>query len=142
VKLLACLANHSLQGNLISNAFGSLIAAGVLNNMEGVGGHAAWRWLFFIEGALTMGVAVIAAVMLPDTLENSRGFSREELAVARLRMLEDAGEIDADGKDEPWYHGLRLCLTDYKIYILMLSLIAVVTGLVSVLLVTRPVRID
>lgn len=78
-----------------------------------------------------MGVAVIAAVMLPDTLENSRGFSQEELAVARLRMLEDTGEVDADGKDEPWYQGLRLCLTDYKIYILMLSLIAVVTGLVS-----------
>lgn len=34
-------------GNLISNAFGSLIAAGVLANMKGVLGHAAWRWLFY-----------------------------------------------------------------------------------------------
>lgn len=116
---------------MISNAFGSLIAAGVLNNMQGVAGHAAWRWLFFIEGALTMGVAVIAAFMLPDTLENSRGFSKEELAVARLRMLEDTGEVDADGENQPWYEGLRLCLIDYKIYLLMISLIAVVTGLVS-----------
>ncbi|KAJ9090793.1 hypothetical protein QFC20_007820 [Naganishia adeliensis] len=117
------------SGNLISNAFGSLIAAGVLNNMQGVAGHAAWRWLFFIEGALTMGVALIAAVMLPDTLENSRGFSQEELAVARLRMMEDVGEADTATTDEKWYDGLRLCLVDYKIYILMLSLIAVVTGL-------------
>lgn len=31
-------------GNLISNAFGNLIAAGVLDNMEGKLGHAAWRW--------------------------------------------------------------------------------------------------
>lgn len=116
---------------MISNAFGSLIAAGVLNNMQGVAGHAAWRWLFFIEGALTMGVALIAAVMLPDTLENSRGFSQEELAVARLRMMEDVGEADTDSKDEKWYIGLKMCLTDYKIYILMVSLIAVVTGLVS-----------
>jgi hypothetical protein len=108
-----------------------LIAAGVLNNMQGVAGHAAWRWLFFIEGALTMGVAVIAAFMLPDTLENSRGFSQEELAVARLRMMEDVGEADTAATDEKWYDGLRLCLVDYKIYILMLSLIAVVTGLVS-----------
>ncbi|KAJ9114534.1 hypothetical protein QFC20_001407 [Naganishia adeliensis] len=117
------------SGNLISNAFGSLVAAGVLNNMQGVAGHAAWRWLFFIEGALTMGVALIAAVMLPDTLENSRGFSQEELAVARLRMMEDVGEADTAATDEKWYDGLRLCLVDYKIYILMLSLIAVVTGL-------------
>lgn len=31
-------------GNLISNAFGNLIAAGVLDNMQGKLGHAAWRW--------------------------------------------------------------------------------------------------
>lgn len=34
-------------GNLISNAFSSLIAAGILSNMQGVLGHAAWRWLFW-----------------------------------------------------------------------------------------------
>jgi MFS family permease len=34
-------------GNLISNAFSALIGAGVLSNMQGVMGHAAWRWLFF-----------------------------------------------------------------------------------------------
>ena len=34
-------------GNLISNAFSSLIGAGVLSNMQGVLGHAAWRWLFW-----------------------------------------------------------------------------------------------
>lgn len=61
-----------------------------------------------------MGVAIIAALMLPDTLENSRGFSQEELAVARLRMMEDVGEADTDSMDEKWYDGLRLCLLDYK----------------------------
>ena len=34
-------------GNLISNAFGSLIASGILSNMDGVLGHAAWRWVRF-----------------------------------------------------------------------------------------------
>ena len=31
-------------GILISNAFGSLIASGILDSMEGVFGYAAWRW--------------------------------------------------------------------------------------------------
>ena len=31
-------------GSLISNAFGSLIASGILDGMEGKLGHAAWRW--------------------------------------------------------------------------------------------------
>jgi MFS family permease len=34
-------------GNLISNAFSALVAAGVLSNMQNVLGHAAWRWLFW-----------------------------------------------------------------------------------------------
>jgi MFS family permease len=34
-------------GNLISNAFSALVGAGVLSNMQGVLGHAAWRWLFY-----------------------------------------------------------------------------------------------
>lgn len=32
-------------GSLISNAFGSLIASGILDGMEGKLGHAAWRWV-------------------------------------------------------------------------------------------------
>ena len=38
-------------GNLISNAFSALIAAGVLSNMQGILGHAAWRWLFWSKFA-------------------------------------------------------------------------------------------
>lgn len=41
-------------GNLISNAFSALIGAGVLSNMQGVLGHAAWRWLFWSESLPTM----------------------------------------------------------------------------------------
>lgn len=33
-------------GSLISNAFGSLIASGILSGMEGKLGHAAWRCVF------------------------------------------------------------------------------------------------
>ena len=40
-------------GNLISNAFSALVAAGVLSNMQGVLGHAAWRWLFFSKSSGT-----------------------------------------------------------------------------------------
>ncbi|WWD20838.1 hypothetical protein CI109_105315 [Kwoniella shandongensis] len=117
-------------GNLISNAFGSLIAAGVLANMKGKLGHAAWRWLFFIEGALTMFFAIVAVFMLPDFPHNTRrGFTEEERQVAQLRMLEDVGEVDRDSGEDRWYSGLVMALKDWKIYILMLSLTACVTGL-------------
>jgi MFS family permease len=42
------------SGNLISNAFSALIAAGIFSNMQGMLGHSAWRWLFWIIGALCL----------------------------------------------------------------------------------------
>lgn len=37
-------------GAQLANAFGGLVAAGVLGHLDGAQGIAAWRWLFIIEG--------------------------------------------------------------------------------------------
>jgi MFS family permease len=116
-------------GNLISNAFSALVGAGVLSNMQGVLGHAAWRWLFWIEGGVTMGVAIAAALILPDLPTNSKGFTEEELQVAQLRMIEDVGEVDEDSSDDGVFDGLFMALKDPKIYVLMFTLTAYVVGL-------------
>lgn len=42
------------SGSLLSGAFGGLIAAGILKNMDGVAGLHAWKWLFIIESVLTV----------------------------------------------------------------------------------------
>jgi MFS family permease len=116
-------------GNLISNAFSALVGAGVLSNMQGVLGHAAWRWLFWIEGAVTMFIAITAFFILPDLPHNSKGFTEEELQVAQLRMVEDVGEADTDSKDQGAFDGLVMALKDVKIYLMMLTFTAYVVGL-------------
>ncbi|KAL6413126.1 hypothetical protein AUP68_02624 [Ilyonectria robusta] len=116
-------------GNLISNAFSALVGAGVLSNMQGVLGHAAWRWLFWIEGAVTMSIAISAAFILPDLPHNSRGFTEEERKVAQLRMIEDVGEADTDSAENGIFYGLNLALKDVKIYLMMLTFTAYVVGL-------------
>ncbi|KAH8910359.1 major facilitator superfamily transporter [Coniochaeta sp. PMI_546] len=116
-------------GNLISNAFSALVGAGVLSNMQGTLGHAAWRWLFWIEGGVTMAVAISAVFILPDLPTNSRGFTEEELYVARLRMTEDVGEADVDSEEQGPFDGLKMALKDIKIYIMMLTFTAYVVGL-------------
>ncbi|KAF4552056.1 MFS-type transporter-like protein 38 [Elsinoe fawcettii] len=116
-------------GNLISNAFSALVGAGVLSNMEGVLGHAAWRWLFWIEGAFTMFLGILAAFILPDLPSNSRGFTEEELQVAQLRMIEDVGEADTDSEDQGPFDGLIMCLKDTKVYVMMFTFTAYVVGL-------------
>lgn len=116
-------------GNLISNAFSSLVGAGVLSNMQGVLGHAAWRWLFWIEGAFTMSLAIAAIFVLPDLPSNSRGFTEEELQVAQVRMIEDVGEADADSEQDGVFDGLFMALKDVKIYVMMFTFTAYVVGL-------------
>lgn len=116
-------------GNLISNAFSALVGAGVLSNMQGVLGHAAWRWLFWIEGSVTMFLAILAAFILPDLPHNARGFTEEERQVAQLRMIEDVGEADTDSEELGAFGGLLMALKDTKIYVMMLTFTAYVVGL-------------
>ncbi|KAK3938129.1 putative tartrate transporter protein [Diplogelasinospora grovesii] len=116
-------------GNLISNAFSALIGAGVLSNMQGVMGHAAWRWLFWIEGGITMAVAISAAFILPDLPTNSRGFTEEELQIAQLRMTEDVGEADTDSTKQGMFDGFLMVIKDIKVYVMMLTFTAYVVGL-------------
>ncbi|KAK1749820.1 major facilitator superfamily domain-containing protein [Echria macrotheca] len=116
-------------GNLISNAFSALIGAGVLSNMEGTLGHAAWRWLFWIEGVITIAVALSAFFILVDLPTNTRGFTREELLVAQYRMTEDVGEADADSADQKTFDGLIMVLKDARVYVMMITFTAYVVGL-------------
>ncbi|KAG5952875.1 hypothetical protein E4U53_007635 [Claviceps sorghi] len=116
-------------GNIISNAFSALVGAGVLSNMDGVLGHAAWRWLFWIDGSATMTLAVASAFILPDLPHNARGFTEEERVVAQMRLFEDVGEADVDSAEQGAFAGLMMALTDLNIYIMMLTLTAYVVGL-------------
>ncbi|KAM0480340.1 hypothetical protein ACHAPX_004171 [Trichoderma viride] len=43
------------SGSIISGAFSGLFAAGITQNLDGARGLSAWRWLFIIEGCMTVG---------------------------------------------------------------------------------------
>ncbi|KAH9999954.1 sugar transporter [Russula vinacea] len=112
-------------GLLISNAFGSLLASGILSGMQGKLGFAAWRWLFFIEGALTILVAVMAVFVLPDFPQNSHWFlSSEEMRLAELRMQEDGdiGDSDETECEGSRFPGLLEAISDWRVYWLTVAL--------------------
>ncbi|KAB5592962.1 hypothetical protein CTheo_3597 [Ceratobasidium theobromae] len=116
-------------GSLSSNAFGGLLAAGILDGMEGKLGHAAWRWLFYIEGAITLAVAIMAIFILPDFPNNTRGFTPAERRLAELRMIEAWGEADHDSSTESPFHGFMLAIKDWKVWWLAVALTGQVVGL-------------
>ncbi|CCM04646.1 uncharacterized protein FIBRA_06830 [Fibroporia radiculosa] len=116
-------------GLLISNAFGSLIAAGILSGMQDKRGIAAWRWLFYIEGCVTICIGFIAAFLLPDYPHNTRWLSAEQRRLAQVRLAEDAGEADEDGSHESALVGLKMAIKDPKVPIMAVMCCSQLLGL-------------
>ncbi|PCH41496.1 MFS general substrate transporter [Wolfiporia cocos MD-104 SS10] len=119
-------------GNIISNAFGALIASGILDSMQGKLGKAAWRWLFYIEGSLTVFFAICAIFILPDfpATTHARWLSSIEQRLALKRMEEDAGvgdehetEVGRTGS------GLWMAITDWKVWWMAFAMLSQVVAL-------------
>ncbi|KAI0055451.1 MFS general substrate transporter [Artomyces pyxidatus] len=116
-------------GLLISNAFGSLMAAGILSNMEGKLGVRGWRWLFYIEGAITMLFGFFTMYLLPDFPHNTRWLSPAERHLAQVRLSEDAGEADEDTNTDTAWSGFVLAMKDPKVSIFAIMTCSQLLGL-------------
>jgi hypothetical protein len=69
----------------MSGVIGGLIATGFLK-MDGLRGLAGWRWLYIIEGALTIVVGIGAAFVIADTYEEARYLTDREKFVMKVRQ--------------------------------------------------------
>jgi len=104
-------------GLLMSNAFGALMAAGILGTMDGKRGIRAWRWLFIIEGSITIVIGFASMYILPDYPHNTRWLSPDERRLAQIRLAEDAAEADEDTSGDTAWEGLKQALQDPKVLI-------------------------
>lgn len=149
------------------------MASGILNGMQGKLGRAAWRsvisiirseililnqfrhyhrWLFYIEGSLTIAVAMVAIFILPDFPTTTRWLTPLERSLAIRRMAEDGGlnvgdqeETEHDptilpdnsamskrrflGKLSSNGSGFWLAVLDFKVWWLAIALTSEVTAL-------------
>ncbi|PVH99958.1 MFS general substrate transporter [Periconia macrospinosa] len=69
----------------LSGAFGGLLARG-LNAIGHRGGLAGWRWIFIIEGLITVLVGVLSFFALPNSIETTTFLTPPQKAHARQRM--------------------------------------------------------
>ncbi|KJK66808.1 Major Facilitator Superfamily protein [Aspergillus parasiticus SU-1] len=96
-----------ISAAVLSGAFGGLIAAGIVDGLEGVHGIRGWRWLFIIEGAATVGFAIISLFILPDFPATSRRFSEREKQVAVARLATE--NVTATTEDTEHLSPLAAC---------------------------------
>ncbi|PSN64740.1 MFS transporter-like protein [Corynespora cassiicola Philippines] len=103
---------------MIAGAFGNLIAAGILNGMDGKRNISAWRWLYIIEGAITVLFGIIVCFLLPDFPETWRGLTPEQKHVANRRLALEATDMDIDEEGGmSQLRGLKLAVTDSKTWV-------------------------
>lgn len=108
------------SGLVLATAFSGLLAAGIFAGLENKYGLAGWRWLFIIEGVISLVFGLVAFFLLPDFVESESGSARwllteYERHVAVERMRRDAVS-DEDG-DHSLLHGLKLAVLDPKVWL-------------------------
>ncbi|OAV93997.1 hypothetical protein PTTG_06709 [Puccinia triticina 1-1 BBBD Race 1] len=87
------------SGGILAGAFGGLISGGVIDGLEGVGGIRGWRWLFIIEGLITVSASAVVVFFLPDWPSNTKWLSDKEKKLAVLRLEIDQVEHGASAAD-------------------------------------------
>lgn len=108
------------SGSTIAGAFSGLIGAGVVGGLDGAKGLRAWRWLFIIEGAATVVLALCAIPLLPDLPANTMWLSEKERKYATWRLEKEAGRPDCDeGPEQGFWTGFVLAIKDVKTWILV-----------------------
>lgn len=78
----------------LSGAFGGLLARG-LGAMAGLGGLEGWRWIFIIEGLITIVCGFVAYAFLSSNLATASFLTTEEQEFAVNRLQ---GEASPDGR--------------------------------------------
>lgn len=75
-----------LAGTLI----GGFIQTGIHSSMDGHGGLSGWRWLFIIDGIITLPVALYGVLCFPDTPATTAAFylTDRDRELAKSRMPE------------------------------------------------------
>ncbi|KAI3322345.1 MFS general substrate transporter [Xylariaceae sp. AK1471] len=113
------------SGSQIGNAIGGLFAIGVLR-LDGERGLSGWRWLFLIEGVLTVFIATVFAFLLPNSNKKIIGLSKIECEFIQWNYSSDLGQEDNSSEITGW-QGFVLAFKDPKLWLLTGTLYATYT---------------
>jgi hypothetical protein len=125
IKLMA-----SAVASALSGAFGGLLAFAILH-MNGVAGYAGWRWLYIIEGLITIAYAVTTIFLIPKHYSTAYFLNAEEKAVMKRR--EEIMEAYSGGTGHYTKEDVKLAAQDIKTWLHGPIQIAVVTILYGML---------
>lgn len=102
-----------------------LLSGAIVRKFEGVGGLAAWRWIFIIDGIISVAVGILGFYMLPGTPTDcySIFLTDDEIRLLRKKLQENhtAGRPQVNLWTSLWSKETwKSILLSWEIYVLTL----------------------
>lgn len=107
------------SGSTIAGAFSGLLAAGIVGRMDGTLGLRAWRWLFIVEGAATVVLALCFIPVLPDFPTTTKFLSDDERTLSVWRLEKEMEKNEDTTTNQGFWSGLIMAVKDVKTWILV-----------------------
>jgi len=100
-----------------AGAASGLISGAVISGLEGVKGMRGWRWLFLIEGLVTIGVAIVSVFVLADYPETAtHRLSEDERRLAIVRIMHDKKESATNRRKLTPFESVKAAVVDLRTY--------------------------
>ncbi|KAH7356039.1 major facilitator superfamily domain-containing protein [Pyrenochaeta sp. MPI-SDFR-AT-0127] len=96
---------------ILGPCISGLLAYGI-RNMHGVQGKEGWRWIFILEGILTLAISFLVFLLVPDFPERTKILTPEEKEHLLETLRRDKGDQKLDLKSVNWLKTIG----DYKIW--------------------------
>lgn len=104
----------------LSGAFSGLLAAGIAQ-MDGVGGYEGWRWIFILEGLVSVILGILVFFVLVDTpARGHKWLSPDEIRFLELqRFVKQGGRFQDETKEKKFiWRDLKACFLDWRLWLL------------------------
>lgn len=101
-----------LTAGIIAGAINGFISS-LLAKMDGVVGYSAWRWIFIIEGCITIFVSLCTLPFVPPFPEHCKFLSEDEKTLMLARVKADGGH---NANEQITFKEALHYLKDWKIW--------------------------
>ena len=125
--------------SLFITGFSPILAYG-LTQMHGLGGQSGWRWIFIMEGIMTILGGIAAWLFLPDFPDKNKFLTEEQTRMVLERIEKDRGDATPDEITKEkvikhsadwtsWAYGLMFMSSTMPAYAITYFITTLLTGM-------------
>ncbi|GAA5995273.1 uncharacterized protein JCM10292_005069 [Rhodotorula paludigena] len=110
---LALRTSYMFVSAATAGVVGGLIAAGLLK-MDGTHGLEGWRWLYIVEGAITIGIGLISPIFIANSPQTAWYLNDRQKLLVKVRTVQSR---QYNGNDAFSWAEVRKAFTEPMIWI-------------------------